>query len=171
MIETELTEQEVIDAGLMPVAPQTEQEEIDSSFADADAHYWGEVRLDPYSAQRQIAAQSMGMRFGSLTAEDMDEIERTASYPNMMQDAIIVLYLCFPRGRDGKQGIEESYAACDARAQKTVRRRMLDWACDQGITTGSPQYKLAVELMLKIVREARVNQFVPDGKKGTVRPN
>lgn len=171
MNETEtITEQEAIDAGLMP-AHQSEEQEIEASYAESDCHYWGEIRLDTYSAQRQIAAQSMGMRFGSLTTEDFEEIERTASYPNMMQDAVIVLYLCFPRGKNGKQGIDEAYAACDPHAQKQVRRRMLDWAAEQEITTGSPQYKLAVELMLKIVKEARVNQFKPEGKKGNVRPN
>lgn len=171
MSETEtLTEQEVIDAGLMP-QDKTEAQEADDSFADSDSHFWGETRLDPYSAQRQMASQSMGMRFGSLTAEDMDEVERTASYPGMMQDAIIVLYLCFPRGRNRKDGIEESYASCDPQARKGVRRRMMDWAESQGITIGSTNYKTAVELMLKIVREARVNQFKPDGKKGGVRPN
>src|SRR5258708_10572212 len=41
-----------------------------------------------------------------------------------------------------------------------------DWAEVHGITSGSAQYRNAVELMLAVIKEARVNQFKPDGAKG-----
>jgi hypothetical protein len=170
MNETEtLSDAEMQEAIGAPVP--TEEQEIEQSFTDADGHFWGDKRLDPYSAQRQIAAQALGMRFGALTIEDMEELERTSSYAGLFLDAVTVIYLCYPRGRDGKQGIDESYAACDPQARKGVRLRMLTWAEAQEITEGSTNYRSAVEMMLKIIKEARINQFKPDGKKGTPVPN
>lgn len=165
----ELTPQEAQEMGLIPTFVSDEQL-VEESFQLADGHYWNEVRLDPYSAQRQIAAQSLGMRFGSLTKEDLEEIDRTASYPGMIQDALIVLYLCYPRGKRGNEGIEESYAACDPGSRKALRKRMMDFAEAQGIEVNSAQSTAAVGLMLAIVKEAKLNQFKPAPAKGRVPP-
>lgn len=164
-----LTPDEAREAGLLP--PElTDEQQVEASFQESDSHYWNDVKLDGYSAQRQIAAQAMGLRFGALSKDDLDETERSNSYPGMMQDAIIVLYLCYPRGKNGKDGIEESYAACDPIARKRVRRNMLDWACKEGIEIGSDSYAAAVNLMLAIIKEAKLNQFKPSRAKGIAPP-
>jgi hypothetical protein len=166
----ELSEMEAKEAGIL-VTPPTEDEEIEKSYTASDGHFWKETRLDPYGAQRQIAAQALGLRWGAMTKEDLKEFEQTNSYPGMFLDAMIVLYLCHPRGPKGKDGIDESYSACDPKASRGVRRRMMDWAAEQGITAESEEQGEAIVLMVKIVRESRINQFKPDGKKGTALPN
>lgn len=151
-------------------ANQSPQEEVEQSYIQSDGHFWNETRLDPYSAQRQIAAQALGLRFGSLTREDLGDDGTLSSYPGLMQDAIIILYLCYPRGPKLKDGIEESYAACDSTLRRAVRRRMLDWAESQGIEMGSVPYQKAVELMIAIIKETKANQFRPAPAEGRKPP-
>lgn len=172
--QVELSEQEAIDAGLVPAmnSDQIEQQEIESSYAESDCHHWNGIRLEPFGSRRQAAANCLGLRFGNLSKDEIERTLESNSYPDMMQDAVMVIYLCFPRGEVNKatgmtQSIDESYAACDPGTRKMVRRRMLDWAEAQGIEIGSPQLAEAFEVMVKIVKESLVNRFKlprPEGK-------
>lgn len=163
----ELTQAEAQENGMLP----TPEQEVENSFVESDGHFWKDTRLDPYSAQRQVAAQYLGLHWGFLGADEMKEFTETGNYPGMMQDAIIILYLCHPRGSKGKDGIDESYAACDPKATRGVRRRMLDWAAKQNITMNAPEFLEAFSLMMQLTKEASVNQFAPEQKKGTTVPN
>lgn len=164
MPHEQISEQEVIDAGLLPESSeQTEQEEMDVSYEESDCHFWNGIKLEPFSSRRQAAANCLGLRFGNLSKDEIERTLESNSYPDMMQDAIMVVYLCFPRGKVGATGmtdsIEESYAACDPTMRKLVRRRMLQWAEESGIEIGSDQLKEAFTVMIKIVKESLVNKF------------
>jgi hypothetical protein len=163
-METEqMSEQEALDHGLIPAGPGDEQQEIDQSFIESDAHYWNGIKLEPFGSRRQAAANCLGLRFGNLSKDEIDRTLESNSYPDMMQDAIMIIYLCYPRGKAKETGmtdsIEESYAACDPSARKMVRRRMLEWAESEGIEIGSVQLSEAFSVMVKIVKESMVNQF------------
>lgn len=174
MSETEtLTEQEVRDAGLSPEPSEAQQ--IDESYVESDAHYWKQTKLEPYSARRQTAAMCLGLRFTSLSKEEMLSGLTTGGYPDAMQDAIIILYLCFPRGKVDKasgmtSSIEESYAACSPNQREAVRRRMLIWAEEQGIEMCSPTLTEAANLMVKILKEDILNRFRPAKPSGSAPP-
>lgn len=168
MIE-QLTEQEVKDAGLLPEV--AERQAVEDSYIESDAHYWKGTKLEPFSSRRQTAANCLGLRFMNLSPEEVASGMAGRGYPDMMQDAIIVLYLCFPRGAVNKvtgmsDSIEESYAACSPVQREQVRRKMLIWAEDQGIEMMSPTLTEAGTVMSKILREEVINRFrlpKPDG--------
>lgn len=163
----EISEQEATDAGLIPDLtqgnPNEEQAEIETAFIESDCHHWQGVRLEPFSSRRQTAANCLGLRFGSLSKDEIAHLLESFSYPEMMLDSIIVVYLCYPRGKKKENGmtesIEESYAACDPGLRKQVRRRMLEWGEAQGIDIGSAHLAEAFSIMTKIVKETIVPQF------------
>lgn len=165
-----LTEQEISDAGLLP--EKSEVQEIDAAYAESDCHFWNEIKLEPFGSRRQTAANCLGLRFGNLTEEEMQSGMEGRGYPDLMQDAIIILYLCFPRGEINKvtgqsQSIEESYAACDPGQRKNVRRRMLQWAEAQGIEMCSPTLAQASKIMVAILKEEIISRFKlpnPEGR-------
>ncbi len=176
MSETEtLSEQEIIDAGLLET--KTEGEQIEASYTESDCHFWKDKKLEPFGSRRQTAAACLGLRFGNLSKEEMESGMEGRGYPDMMQDAIIVLYLCFPRGRVNAstgmtESIEESYAACDPTQRKHVRRRMLDWAESQGIEMCSPTLTEAGAVMTQILREEILNRFrLPKAEGATPKGN
>lgn len=160
----EISEQEAMDAGLVPSEVETEQQEIEQSFIESDAHSWNGIKLEPFSSRRQAAANCLGLRFGNLSQDEIARTLESNSYPDMMQDAIMIVYLCFPRGKvrpntGFTESIEESYAACDPTSRKGVRRRMLEWAETEGIEIGSEKLSSAFAAMVKIVKESLINQF------------
>lgn len=170
MISETISEGEAKQAGLIP--EQQDLEAVDASYVESDAHYWNGQKLEPFSSRRQTAAACLGLRFGNLSKEEMLSGLEGQGYPDMIQDTIIILYLCFPRGainpRTGmSDSIEESYAACDPAQRKHVRRRMLDWAESEGIEMMSPTLAEASKVMSQILKEEIINRFKlpkPEGK-------
>lgn len=147
----ELTEEEAKTAGLVPAENEFDSEE-EQTFVESGCHFWNEKQLEPFSAQRQIAANCLGLRFGNLNKDEVEQATSTGSYPDMLQDAVIVLYLCASK-------IDESYAACDPSMRKSVRRRALDWGAKEGIEMQSEAYIKAAQMMAKIVQEVISNRF------------
>lgn len=171
MNETEtISEDDARAAGLLP--EQTEAQQVEASYVESDCHYWKDKKLEPFGSRRQTAANCLGLRFGNLSKEEMQSGLEGGGYPDLMQDAIIILYLCYPRGEVNRntgqsQSIDESYAACDPVQRKHVRRRMLDWAEEQGIEMCSPLLAEASKTMTQILKEEIINRFrlpKPEGK-------
>lgn len=170
----EITEAEAQDAGFIPPEPseQTEAEQSEATYTESDCHYWQGTKLEPFSSKRQMAASALGLRFGTLNRDEQEAGLDGRSYPDMNLDALIVLYLCYPRGKANKEtgmtdSIEESYAASDPQMRKFVRRRMLEWGEKEGIELCSPKLGEAISLMVKIVAEVIKNYFKlpkPEGK-------
>jgi hypothetical protein len=170
----EISEAEAKELGVIPGEQTdiTEIQQADNSYLESDCHYWAGQKLEPFSSKRQNAATCLGLRFGNLSREEMEAGLEGRGYPDMIQDVVIVLYLCFPRGKVNahtgmSESIEESYAACNPGQREKVRRRMLDWAEDQGIEMMSPTLAEASKIMSQILKEEIINRFrlpKPEGK-------
>ncbi len=163
MNQTEtLSEQEIIDAGLME--PKTEGEQVEASYVESDCHYWKDVKLEPFSSRRQMAAKCLGLRFDSLNEMEFQSALAGLGYPDLMQDVCIVLYLCYPRGATNpatgmSRSTDESFAACNPGQRENVRRRMMDWTEQEGLEICSPTLAEASKIVTKILTEEIINRF------------
>jgi len=70
-----------------------QQKVINSTFLDGQLMV-GEVKLAPYSASREAAADSMGIKYGRIGEGGRGLYVRNGMYPGIKRDIAIIIWLC-----------------------------------------------------------------------------
>jgi hypothetical protein len=66
----------------------------EEAFVQSEAHELGNLELQPYTADRAIAAQAMFLRYGFVDDAGVEFFKAHRIYPGAVRDVAIVLWLC-----------------------------------------------------------------------------
>jgi hypothetical protein len=122
------------------------QKEIERSFAK-DAKVWNGLTLQPYSASREAAADSMGLKFGyRFTAADREEFFGTGLYAGIKRDIGIVMWLCAKASEDEIHQAGTYGPAAERKANEWARENKLQ-------DMGSDEFASAHEIFIAIMNE------------------
>lgn len=129
------------------------QSPADAAFTAPDTDTLGDLKLEPWTPERIIQAQTMGLVFPNTGKTGWDQLQQTGVYPGAVRDAIIFLYLS---SLPAEQVEDATWR--DAKAFGTKR----------GIhdTDGKPFWD-AYSLFMKVQREINASIGVPKGSDDT----
>jgi hypothetical protein len=125
-------------------------------------------KFAPFSAFRRAVAQAMGMKWGNLRPEEIEEIKNdetgetvSVSYPGLPRDVTVVSYLCTRE--------ESEVLKADANPKKAIVEAFA-WAQEVGLIFPSDTYARASALVSQaFANEAAANaqpvQTEGSGKK------
>lgn len=65
----------------------------EKAFANSGKHKLGDLKLNPWTPQREIRAQEIGMLYPNLGKEGWTQFRKTNLYPGAIRDVIIFVYL------------------------------------------------------------------------------
>ncbi len=135
-----------------------EQVTVDSAFLESNNHEFDDVKLEPYSPMRIVAAQAMGMHHGRVDPAGMEQFERVSIYPGAVRDVCIVLWLCSIK--------DELQIDQAARAPVHAAKLAVEWGTAHGlIDDTTDKFSDAFALMFKLMKEIKTSQSVPQQKK------
>jgi len=64
------------------------------AFIQSVDHSLNGTKLEPYTIERMWAADSMGLRWGRLSAPAAKQFAESNTYPGMLGDVAIIIWLC-----------------------------------------------------------------------------
>ncbi len=140
-----------------------EQEPQQAILAKGGDSIFG-IELRPYSASRVVAAQSMGLLFPIVGVEGMDQMKRSGTYPGMLKDTIIVIWLCALKDAiDLTKDEVKAQVWTPTRATHspaTALEEAMRFAENYGFLSGA-RFEEASVKMMQTVSAVRENEFVP----------
>src|SRR2546423_285975 len=72
----------------------SDQEAANRAFVNSHLHNFEGIELEPYSRGRRVAAQAMGLHYGSIDKAGQQRFISNKIYPGAVRDVSIVLWLC-----------------------------------------------------------------------------
>lgn len=69
------------------------QGKADKAFTGSDKHTLADLKLYPWTPERRIAAQTIGMLYPNLGKKGRNQLARTNVYPSAVSDTYIFLWL------------------------------------------------------------------------------
>lgn len=72
----------------------------DQSFIESVGHSLNGLELQPYTIERQWAADAVGLRYGRLSEAAARQFSEDNTYPGMAGDVAIVIWLCSLKDSD-----------------------------------------------------------------------
>jgi hypothetical protein len=144
------------------------QAKIDKAFLGSDKHTLSDLRLEPWTPDRYLAAQSMGMLHPRVGKEGWDQFDRTKMYPGCVKDVVIAIWLCsIPDSPNLNEGtFQWSVVDADARPVEaySVAKK---WAIKRGILKpDSLEWWQAYGAFSDMVREAAEAMTKPKDSPG-----
>lgn len=64
------------------------------AFTKSERHAFSGVKLEPWTIERSIAAQSLGLIYPNLSAEDWKSVKRGGIYPGAVRDVMLTIWIC-----------------------------------------------------------------------------
>jgi hypothetical protein len=143
----------------------TPQEKAEEAFVSAKAGFqlFGEL-LKPFTPSRKVAAQSMGMLYPFVGEGGLDQMNATGSYPGMLKDVIVCLWLCTLKD-PSDQTLQEVKAGewnpSRAIAKPTqALESAMGWAEKLGIMDmNGKKYREAAQVFMAIVSGVSASEF------------
>lgn len=123
------------------------------AFTKSDKHVLNGTKLYPWTAEREIAAQSMGLLYPEIGADGWDQYRRTKIYPGALKDTIIVLWLC----TQTPEQVDDADSA-PIEAYRQARK----WAAKLGIhRVGSDAFWQAYGKFAAIIKQVEDSKTTP----------
>lgn len=117
--------------------------------------------LEPFSPDRQIAAQAMGMEFLNMSDEAREEFQAKGTYNGIFRDAVFAVWLC-------TQSLPN--VAKWAGTAATARGVAMQWANKNNVTLGSAAHAELIDLFGAFIDEIMASTTVPDESGGGSAP-
>lgn len=129
-------------------------DEPETSFTQSDNHALGDVKLQPYTPSRIIAAQAMGLHYGMLSDDEVQQYLATGLYPQAAHDVTIVLWLCSLE--------DDGEVARAAKWPEAAFKKASDWGATHGtINRSDGRFSAAFKLFFRIMSEIAASQTIP----------
>lgn len=64
------------------------------AFASSERKKFNDIKLQPWTADRSIAAQALGLKYPNLSKEDWEAVKRGGIYPGAVRDIALAMWLC-----------------------------------------------------------------------------
>lgn len=119
------------------------------------------TQSEPYTPNRVVAAQSMGMRYPNIGNDGLEQFSKTGVYPGALHDVLIVLWLC--------SLTEDKEIIRAMRSPDEALGKAIAWGAEQGITDTKSEawwaaYNRFIDIMTDINSSNGVPQ-IPDGQQ------
>lgn len=148
-----------------PELTNEQPSEAEVAFQEAKAGFevFGEG-LHAYSPSRRVAAQTMGLLYPYVGETGSDQFDKTGTYPGMLKDVIILLWLCIlpdPSELTVAQVKEKAWTPSRALQKPSDAMEVaMTWAEEKGVCDmASPPYKEASEVFMAIVAGVSASEF------------
>jgi hypothetical protein len=146
----------------------------EKAFIHSDKHALGDLALKPWTPERIIAAQNMGMLYPHIGDEGWDQFHRTGVYAGCVKDITICLWLCtLPEVGPIEPG-EKIMSVLDAdRSPVKAYAEARQWAIGKGIIKpNSDEFWDAYRHFSEIVKEVSDSETQPvEKEEGAEDPN
>jgi hypothetical protein len=133
-------------------------ESADLSYLKADGFTFQGEQLKAFSITRQFAAQALGNKILSGTAQR----DGRGAYYGMFIDVAALIFLCQCPNSDVLLAV---------RRPEKVMEKVLDWAETVKLTFGSPSFEQACEIFGEVMASVIDSQFKVQEKEGTESKN
>lgn len=70
------------------------------AFVSSDRHGLNGIKLEPWTHDRSIAAQTLGLIYPNLSKEDWASVKRGGIYPGALRDVMLTIWLCTIKKQD-----------------------------------------------------------------------
>lgn len=139
----------------------------EKAFIQSESHALGDLDLQPFTPERFVCAQGMGMLWPGVVAQGPRD---TLLYKGQANDAMILLWLCsLPSRADKKEwSVKRALQKPDDAHDEAMR-----WAEERGISKpNSPEFWKAMNKFTDIVLEINDSYTTNSpNTEGTNRPN
>lgn len=107
-----------------------EKKKLDA-FVSSERHVLSGLRLEPWTPDRSICAQSLGLIYPNLGKEDWASVRRGGAYPGAVRDVALTLYISTLS--------PDQVLDLEANGEKEAKRLSGEWAGEHGIHNISKQ--------------------------------
>ncbi len=129
----------------------------DKAFQESPNHVLGDLKLQPYSPSRIVAAQAMGLKYPNVP-KGFEQYSQNGTYPGLLRDVIVVLGVCTMHDA----AVEKAQLDPDEAYQNAQK-----WAHSKGILSmGSKAFLEAKGMFEKIMVEIYNSQSEPENRSG-----
>lgn len=146
------------------------KDDAEPAFTQSDNHALGELELQPFTPERFVAAQGMGMIWPGIVAQGP---RNTILYKGQANDAVILLWLCHIPSRSSEK--DEWTVKRASRLPDEAHEEAMRWAAERGITKpNSQEFWQAMNKFTDILLEINNSYTVPQtegANQGPPRPN
>ncbi len=145
------------------------EEAITDAFLNSHNHKLGDLELEPYTPPRRIAAQAIGLFYGSLDEAGIAQLEATKLYPGVVRDIAVVLWLCSLKD-DPKNGVTAERLIDEAaRDRLGSARKAVQFAEEHGLVdTADESFWDGYAVFARIQKQVADSRV--EAKKKTVNP-
>ena len=125
------------------------------TFVSSERHVLNGLKLEPWTADRSIAAQSLGMIYPALGDEGWASVKRSGVYPGAVRDVCLALWLCTLKS--------DEVLEAEVAGEKEAKKRSTEWASKLGIhDTKKQAFWNAMTLFMEMQREVNKSVTVPN---------
>lgn len=101
------------------------------AFVSSERHVLNGLKLEPWTPDRSICAQSLGLIYPDLGKKDWASVKRGGAYPGVVRDVALTLYICTLN--------PDQVLDLEAGGEKEAKRLSGEWAGKQGIHNTAKQ--------------------------------
>lgn len=132
----------------------------DKAFIEAPEHTLNGLTLHPYSPERMWAADAIGLRYGRLTPEQVEQFGEDGTYPGMAGDVPVVIWVC---------SLEKRGDVLSARRNPTLAMdKVIQFAeIHKIVSPKQSQWWDAYKVFLQIMGEVQTSYGESEGQKKT----
>jgi hypothetical protein len=129
----------------------------EDSFIESVSHKLNSIELQPYTIERMWAADSMGLRWGRLSAPAAKQFAKDNTYPGMSGDVAIVMWLC--------STTDDEEIKCARRDPSPAEDKAAEFAKKHKIASPKQtEFWQAYKVFLDIMTEVHVAYSEPEKK-------
>ena len=149
------------DEGTPPEQEQTKPPvNPDKAFIESAGHQLNGVKLHPYSPERMWAADAIGLRYGRLSKEAIEQYMLDRTYPGMAGDIPILMYVLSLQTREEVAWVRRNPIEAEKRAA--------EFAVKHGIVTPKQsRWWDAYEIFMRTMDEIHASYGEPETQKKT----
>ncbi len=140
----------------------------DDAFIKSDKNVFQDLLLKPWTPERIVAAQGMGLLYPNIGNEGIDHFDRTGLYPGVLKDIMIVLWLCTILEEPDEKKPSQGMTVIDAiGAPKMALKEAMKWAVDKKIVQmKSDEFWSAYGLFSNIFKQVSDSETQPVKQAG-----
>lgn len=123
-------------------------------FTSSERHALNGLKLEPWTPDRSICAQAVGLVYPALSKEDWASFKRGGAYPGAARDVALTLFICTLK--------PDEVLELEAQGPVEAKKRSTEWAAKLGIHDLSKQpFWDALGKCLEIWNEVNESVTVP----------
>jgi hypothetical protein len=135
-----------------------QQAGIEKAFVSSNGkRELGDLIVQPWTPDREVAAQAMGLHFGYVDKSGINRFSETNLYPGAVRDVAIVMWLCCSATKD------EIYSA--GVSPRVATDKAIEWAAKEGLTDAiSDEFEKAYGYLFEMLTEVRISRSKAEKK-------